>query len=151
MLGKTLKRIWTHLQLTFNDNYTIEGFERTKKKFELPADLVQLDSATKRRMTICNLFANQNLSIFEIVALLDTSLHQVVPTLIERGLIKERRRNRRSSKRGVEPEKAGRTGTLSILPEDTMSQGEAVQSEGQPNAATAASSEERPGREALAS
>ena len=72
MIGKLLRRTWTHLLITFYDNYTIEGFEKTNKKFELPSDLVQLDPATKRRMTICNLFANQNLSIREIEKLLDS-------------------------------------------------------------------------------
>ena len=67
MIGKMLRKTWTHLLITFYDNYTIEGFEKTNKKFELPADLVILDATTKRQMTICNLFANQNLSIREIV------------------------------------------------------------------------------------
>src|SRR5688572_14340606 len=113
-MGKMLRRFWTHLLITFYDNYTIEGFEKTNKKFELPADLVNLDAAAKRHMTICNLFANQNLSILEIVKLLDSTPHQVIPALIEQGIIKERRRNR--GKRGAENPKADHTATLSILP-----------------------------------
>lgn len=114
MIHKLLRSVWTHLRIAFYDNYTVEGFEKTNKKFELPANLVELDPATKRRMTICNLFANQNLSILEIVRLLDSSLHQVVPALIEQGLIKERRRN----PRGTENPKTGHS-TLSILPQVT--------------------------------
>lgn len=118
MIGKTIRRFWTHLLITFYDNYTIEGFEKTNRKFELPADLDKLDSVTKRQMTICNLFANQNLSIRDIVHVLDSSLHQVIPTLIENGLIKERRRDRRHRGDGPAPATAGRKMTLSILPDD---------------------------------
>ncbi len=139
MIGKMLRRTWTHLLITFYDNYTIEGFEKTNKKFELPADLVQLDPATKRRMTICNLFANQNLSIGEIVKLLDSSLHQVVPALIDQGLIKERRRNR--GKRGPENPKTGQSATLSILPQEASANENAAESEQRSNAAKACSSE----------
>ena len=137
MIGKMLKGVWTHLQLTFNDNYTVEGFERTNKKFELPANLTELDSATKRKLTICNLFANQNLSIFEIVRVLDSSLHQVVPTLIENGLIKERRRKNR----GAEPTNGGRN-TLSILPEEPRTTGELMEPAELSSAANACSTEE---------
>ena len=143
MIGKMLRRTWTHLLITFYDGYTIEGFERTNKKFELPADLSQLDSAAKRRMTICNLFANQNLLILEIVKLLDSSLHQVVPALIENGLIKERRRN--SRKRGAESAKASRSAGLSILPEDPrVKKGEPAEPDSRSNAANAYPSEQMP-------
>ena len=131
MIRKLLRSVWTHLRIAFYDNYTVEGFEKTNKKFELPAKLVELDPATKRRMTICNLFANQNLSILEIVRLLDSSLHQVVPALIDQGLIKERRRN----PRGTENLKAAHTGTLSILPQMTTVSGNAAGPEQGTNAA----------------
>src|SRR4030095_14513940 len=136
MIGKLLRRTWTHLLITFYDNYTVEGFEKTYKKFELPADLMNLDATTKRRITICNLFANQNLSIREIEKLLDSSLHQVVPALIDQGLIKERRKNR--GQRG--PENPHRT-TLSILPQETMTSENTPQPEQRTNAAKASSSE----------
>ena len=121
MIGKMLKGVWTHLQITFSDNYTAEGFERTNKKFELPSNLAELDPATKRKLTICNLFANQNLSIFEIVHVLDSSLHQVVPALIDNGLIKERRRNRRPGHPGhAQAASIDAASSLSILPKDSM-------------------------------
>jgi hypothetical protein len=99
-----LKKLWTHLLIVFdgNYNYTIEGFERTQKKFELPGNLTELDPLTKRKATICNLFANQNLSIREIVHVLDSRPQQVIPTLIENQLIKERRRQRRGAVRSNE-------------------------------------------------
>jgi hypothetical protein len=96
MTIKLFRRLWTHLLIAFDDNYTVEGFEKTQKKFNLPDNIDELDPETKRKVTICNLFANQNSSIQEIVRVLDSSLHQVIPTLIEYQLIKERRRKRGS-------------------------------------------------------
>jgi hypothetical protein len=139
MIGKLLRKTWTHLLITFYDNYTVEGFEKTNKKFELPADLVNLDAATKRQMTICNLFANQNLSIREIEKLLDSSLHQVVPALIDQGLIKERRKNR--GQHGPENSKARHSATLSILPQETTTSENAPGPERRTNAAKDGSSE----------
>ena len=146
MIGKMFRGIWTHLLIAFYDSYTIEGFERTNKKFELPTDLSQLDSAAKRRMTICNLFANQNLLILEIVKLLDSSLHQVVPALIENGLIKERRRN--PNKRRAESAKASRSAGLSILPEASRVNGEPAEPDSRSNAANAYPSEPMPDKRA---
>ena len=137
MIGKMLRRTWTHLLITFYDNYTVEGFEKTNKKFELPTDLSDVDAVTKRQMTICNLFANQNLSIREIVKLLDSSAHQVIPTLIEQGLIKERRRKR--GKRGRDNEKGGHGATLSILPQETNTGATTGEAEQRSNAAKACS------------
>jgi hypothetical protein len=105
----------------------------------LPDDLVNLDAATKRRMTICNLFANQNLSIREIEKLLDSSLHQVVPALIDQGLIKERRKNR--GQHGPENSKARHSATLSILPQETTTSENAPGPERRTNAAKDGSSE----------
>ena len=139
MIGKILRGIWTHLQIAFNDNYTVDGFEKTNKKFELPGNLVELDPATKRQMTICNLFANQGLSIFEIVKVLDSSLHQVVPALIENGLIKERRRNR--NRQGTASGKGAHSSPLSILPEETAKAEDASESEPKSSSATACSAE----------
>ena len=136
MIGKLLRRTWTHLLIAFYDNYTVEGFEKTNKKFELPANLVELDLATKRRMTICNLFANQNLSIREIEKVLDSSLHQVVPALIDQGLIKERRKNR-----GQHRPENSRSTTLSILPQETTTSENTPEPEQRTNAAKAGSSE----------
>jgi hypothetical protein len=140
MIGRVLRRFWTHLLIVFYDNYTIEGFEKTSRKFELPADLSQLDPVGKRKATICNLFANQNLSIRDIVHVLDSSLHQVIPTLIENGLIKERRRDRRHRGDGPAPATAGRKMTLSILPDDAVAKPSPA--EGPPTASTSASSDD---------
>ena len=92
MAYRFINKIWNDLLIAFDANYTVEGFERTQKQFELPENLRQLDPKLKRILTICNLFANQKHSIWSIARVLDVSLGFVVSTLIEQGLIKERRK-----------------------------------------------------------
>jgi len=52
-----------------------------------------LDSVTERKITICNLFANDGLPVRDIARVLDEKYGRVVAVLIEQGLIRERRRN----------------------------------------------------------
>ena len=91
MIHRLFRRFWTHFLIAFDDNYTLGGFERTPKKFDLPKNFTWLDSHLKRKLTICNLFANQNQSIRNIARVLEVDLGDVVSALIEDGLIKERR------------------------------------------------------------
>ncbi len=107
MFARTFRRLWMHVLIAFLDNYTIEGFKKTNEKFDLPDNLMHMDPVTKRKLTICNLFANQNLTIKDICIVLDASKHQVIDALIDKNLIKERRRRKTS------PEKHG---SLSISP-----------------------------------
>ena len=76
-----------------------EGFLLTEKAkaFSPPSNTASLDPATKRRVTICNLFANYKLPIHDIVRILDESYGTVVTVLIEEGLVLDRRRVPRSS------------------------------------------------------
>jgi hypothetical protein len=91
---KFFHRIWNQLLIAFDTNYTPEGFERTQKTFNVPEDLRQLDPKLKRIVTICNLFANQKHSMWSIAQVLDISPGLVVSSLIEQGLIKDRRKER---------------------------------------------------------
>jgi hypothetical protein len=91
MITSLFRKGWIHLMIAFNEKYTLEGFERTLRKFDCPEDSSLLDSRSKRKLTICNLFANQNQSLWNIMRVLDVSMGKVVVTLIEHGLIKERR------------------------------------------------------------
>jgi phage antirepressor YoqD-like protein len=100
MFVRIFRKFWMHMLISFNDDYTIEGFEKTKTKFNLPENLRELDPQVKREFTICNLFANQDLSIRDICVVLDTSKHQVIDVLIENNLIKERRRENRAKQKG---------------------------------------------------
>ena len=74
-----------------------EGFQLTQKTFVPPSNAGLLDPVTKRRVTICNLFANFNLSISDIARVLDESYGKIVTILIEEGLVLDRRRVPRSS------------------------------------------------------
>jgi hypothetical protein len=76
---------------------TRDGFQVTSKTFIVPLDTTRLDPATKRKTTICNLFANHHLPIRDIVRVLDETYAKVVQTLIEFGLIYERRKNRQET------------------------------------------------------
>jgi hypothetical protein len=58
-------------------------------------DLYDLDPLTKRKVTICNLFANHDKTVLEISSLLETSRKLVIDTLIENQLLKDRRQNQR--------------------------------------------------------
>ncbi len=55
-------------------------------------DFYALDPLSKRKVTICNLFANHLKSIPEIIELLGCSRKLVVDTLVENKLVKDRRR-----------------------------------------------------------
>lgn len=64
----------------------------------MPDDPLTLHPAAKRMVTICNLFANQNKSVAEIAALLDTKNSLVISALIKGGVIADRRRSRKAVK-----------------------------------------------------
>lgn len=74
-----------------------DGFYLTSKTFVVPTDTSRLDPATKRKTTICNLFANHHLPIRDIMRILDESYAHVVQVLIESGVVYERRKNRQDN------------------------------------------------------
>ena len=61
--------------------------------FVMPEDVALRPAAEKRVLTICNLFANQKLSVPQIVSLLDESYGTVLQALISHRLILDRRKN----------------------------------------------------------
>ena len=58
-------------------------------------DLYYLDPLAKRKVTICNLFANHEKTVMEISSLLEASRKLVIDTLIENKLLKDRRQSER--------------------------------------------------------
>ena len=70
-----------------------EGFQVTNKVFTSPSPA--LDPSTKRQVTICNLFANHQMSITDIVRVLDETYGNVVTVLIKHEYIHERRKKPR--------------------------------------------------------
>jgi len=71
---------------------------RRGRGFAMPDDPLILDPAAKRVVTICNLFANQNQSVADIVRLLDTKTSLVIAALMKGGVIADQRRSRKAVK-----------------------------------------------------
>ena len=61
--------------------------------FVMPEDASQLPPAVKRKLTICNLFANQKLSVPEIRRVLDEPYSRIIEALIQHKLVHDRRKN----------------------------------------------------------
>ena len=70
---------------------TRDGFQLMRDQFNVPKDTSDLDLKTKRAVTICNLFLNHKLGLRDIVRLLDEERRSVVLSLLEQGIIHERR------------------------------------------------------------
>ena len=81
---------------------TRDGFEVREREFYVPRDSVNLDPKTKRSITICNLFLNHRLDVSDIARLLDEEQGNVVSTLLQRGVIKDRRQRNGHPPAGIE-------------------------------------------------
>jgi len=79
-----------------------DGFEVREREFYVPRDSVTLDPKTKRCVTICNLFLNHRLDVSDIARLLDEDQGNVVSTLLQRGVITERRQHTGHPPEGIE-------------------------------------------------
>ena len=62
-----------------------------KTTFTVPENVSQLDPQTKRKATICNLFVNHQLTIGDVIRVLDESYTHAIGVLIGEGVIKDRR------------------------------------------------------------
>jgi hypothetical protein len=92
MVTKIIRRLWIELLIALDPNFTLEGFKLTGKPFELPPNASDCEARFKQRLTICNLFVNQQQSARTIARVLDVSPGRVITVLIEEGIIAERRR-----------------------------------------------------------
>ena len=81
--------------MQLNGPVTRDGFHVLRDHYSPPADSVQLAPETKRKIAICHLFLNYELSINDVVKTLDESYKHAVSVLIEQGIIRERRSVRR--------------------------------------------------------
>ena len=84
-----IDKSWVQIKIAFDVR---DGFRRTEKIFELPADIQTLSHDTKQRMTMCNLFANHGQSIEELAVYFTMDRSQVISVLIEEGLLQDQRR-----------------------------------------------------------
>ena len=78
--------------MTLPENLARDGFQVAKKVFINPSNTTLLDPINKRKITICNLFANDGVPVGDIVRVLNEKYDHVVKVLIEQGLIRERRK-----------------------------------------------------------
>ena len=84
-----IETAWIQIKIAFDVR---DPYQITDQTFELPENLAELDPVLKRRLTICNLFANLGQSIDQIADYLHVSRSDVVSALIEEGLMKEQRK-----------------------------------------------------------
>ena len=89
---------WTKLKIAFDVQDPIQP---SGKKFEMPHSFHNLDPESKRTLTICNLFANNDQSVEEIADYFRVTRSQVVRILMTEGFLKEqRKREQRAIRNG---------------------------------------------------
>ena len=79
-----------------------DDFQLRKNDFILPENTMGLESATKRALTICNLFVHHQLSISTIEQLLDENTGNIVRALLKHQIIEERRHKQWSPPLGID-------------------------------------------------
>ena len=100
LIAMKFRSLFKGVKMEQANRETRDGFEVRQREFYVPRDSVNLDPKTKRSITICNLFLNHRLDVSDIAHLLDEDQGKVVSTLLQRGVITERRQQRRASTRG---------------------------------------------------
>ena len=90
-----LENLWIRTKIAFDVK---DPLQTTKKAFELPEDFQELDPIAKRKLTICNLFANHSQSVEQIAEYYHVPKNQVVTILIEEGFIKDQRLNQQQTR-----------------------------------------------------
>ena len=96
------RSLFKGVQMEQANRETRDGFEVSEREFYVPRDSVNLDPKTKRSITICNLFLNHRLEVAHIASLLDDAEGHVVSTLLQRGVIAERRQHKGNPPEGIE-------------------------------------------------
>ena len=71
-------------------------FLLSKEPFSLPEEMGSLDPATKRQLTICNLFYHHQQSVPDVMRVLDETYECVIVALIENRLILDRRKEKKT-------------------------------------------------------
>jgi len=87
---RLIKNVWIRTLIALDVH---DPLKRTDKSFVLPDDFHLLDTQTKTRASICNLFGNLQEPIDQLARLYDMSRDQVVSILLEEGLLEDKRQN----------------------------------------------------------
>ena len=77
-----------------HDEQTRDGFLLTHKVYVPTQDTTMLDPVSKRKATICNLFATHRMSLKDIARVLDEDYSRIIHVIIESGLVYDRRKKR---------------------------------------------------------
>jgi len=83
-----LDKSWVRIKIAFDVR---DGFRKTGKNFELPADIQTLSPERKQLMTLCNLFANHGQSIEELAVYFEMNRSRVISVLMEESLLEDQR------------------------------------------------------------
>ena len=84
-----IDKSWVQIKIAFDVR---DGFRKTDKIFELPADMHTLSPDIKQLMTLCNLFANHGQSIEELAVYFEMDRSRVIAVLMLEGLLEDQRR-----------------------------------------------------------
>ena len=85
-----IERSWVQIKIAFDVR---DGFRKTDKTFELPADIHSMSPDRKQLMTLCNLFANHGQLIEELAVYFGMNRNQVISVLMQEGLLNDQRRH----------------------------------------------------------
>jgi hypothetical protein len=77
-----------------NEEESRDGFLLTHKVYVPAQDTTMMDPVSKRKATICNLFATHRLSMKDIARVLDEDYVRIISVIIEGGLVYDRRKKR---------------------------------------------------------
>ncbi|MFN8007499.1 MAG: hypothetical protein U0V70_10830 [Terriglobia bacterium] len=77
-----------------HDEQTRDGFVLTRKVYVPTQDTTLMDPVSKRKATICNLFAVHRMSMKDIARILDEDYVRIIQVIIESGLVFDRRKKR---------------------------------------------------------
>ena len=94
---RLIKNAWIRTLIAFDVH---DPFQRTGKAFVLPDDFNSLDTQSKTRASICNLFGNFQQPIDQLARLYNMSLDQIVSILLAEGLLDDKRQNPSSAIKG---------------------------------------------------
>ena len=92
-----LDKSWVQIKIAFDVR---DDFRKTGKSFDLPDNVHELPSEVKRRMTMCNLYANNGQTIEELCVYFEIPRSRVISILIEEGLLEDQRRRHQERIKG---------------------------------------------------
>ena len=94
---RLIKNAWIRTLIAFDVH---DPLKRTGKAYVLPDDFNLLDTQSKTRASICNLFGNLQQPIDQLARLYNLRRDQVISILLDEGLLEDKRQNRSDRVKG---------------------------------------------------